>query len=88
MQFLEYGTIQTKHHIKQNSIITMRDVEALNIVRKNSNVSVSLSSEGISITFSAKALQDGKLNDIITIQKQNKKRLKAKVVGKNRVEIR
>jgi len=80
--------IQAKHHIKQNTIVTVRDIEPLSLVKRDSNVNVSLISNGISITFGAKALQDGKLNDIITIQKSNKKRLKATVVGKNRVEIK
>jgi len=88
LQDIRRGTIQAKHHIKQNSVITLRDIEPLNIIKRDSSVNVNLSSRGISITFIAKALQDGKLNDIITIQKNDGKRLKARVVGKNRVEIR
>ena len=88
LQKLQKGTLQTKHHIKKNRIITFRDMVALDVVKRGSSVSVNLSSDTISITFIAKALQDGKLNDIITIQKSNGKRLKAKVIGKNRVEIR
>ncbi|MCD6433601.1 MAG: flagellar basal body P-ring formation protein FlgA, partial [Sulfurimonas sp.] len=88
LQDIQRGTVQTKHHIKKDSVITLRDMEALSIVKRDSRVSVSLTSNSISISFVAKALQDGKLNDIITIQKSNKKRLKARVVGKNRVEIR
>ncbi|MFT5662515.1 MAG: hypothetical protein ACI9TV_003172, partial [Sulfurimonas sp.] len=33
------------------------------------------------------ALEKGRLNDTITIEKKNFKRLKARVVGKNKVEI-
>ena len=87
LQDVRRGTIQTKHHIKQNNIITLRDIEPLSIIKRDSMVNVNISSKGISITFIAKALQDGKLNDIITIQKNNGKRLKARVIGKNRVEI-
>lgn len=79
---------QAKHQIKIDKIITIRDIEGLDLVHKNSQVSVSLNNAGIYITFSAKALQNGKLGDIITIQKQDLKRLKAKVIGKKRVELR
>lgn len=88
IQELEKGTFQTKRHIKQNKILTIRDIETLNIVKRNSNINVSLNNKEISITFSAKALQDGKLNDIITVQKLNGKRIKVRVIGKNRAEIR
>lgn len=88
LQDIRRGTIQTKHNIKKDTLITLRDIQPLSIVRRGSRVSVSLTSNSISISFIAKALQDGKLNDIITIQKSNKKRLKARVIGKNRVEIR
>ena len=42
----------------------------------------------MAINFSAKALQSGKLNDIISVRKRDGKRLKVRVVGKNRAEIR
>jgi flagella basal body P-ring formation protein FlgA len=88
LQNTQNKKIEAKHRIKRDSIITTRDIKTLDIVKKDSNVNVTLSQGEISITFSAKALQDGKLNDINTIQKRNRKRLKARVVGKNRVEIR
>jgi len=87
LQKITQAKLQSKHHIKQNTILTLRDIETLNLVKRDSTVGVSLDSGGLSITFSAKALQDGKLNDIITIQKSDGKRLKARVVSKHRVEI-
>lgn len=87
IQKLQQGMLQSKHHLKVGSIITSRDVEQLSIVRRGSNVSVILDEKNIAISFSATALQDGKLDDTITIQKNDRKRLKAKVIGKNRVEI-
>lgn len=88
IEVLEANALQSKHHIKKNKIITSRDIETLNVVKKNSYVNVSLDSLNMSISFSAKALQDGKVGDTITIQKSDLKRLKVKVIGKNRVEIR
>ena len=84
----QLGSIQIKHNTKQNSIITMKGVETLNLIRKGSFISVNLQNKNINISFSAKALQNGKLNDIITVQKSSGQRLQAKIVGKNRVEIK
>lgn len=85
---LKKDTYQTKRQIKADKVLTTRDIETLNLVHKNSQVSVGLYDSGIYITFSAKALQNGKLGDIITIQKSDLKRLKVRVVGKKKVEIR
>jgi len=84
---LEKDTLQSKRTIKENTILTLNDVEYLDLVHKNAQVSANFFNRGIYITFSAKALQNGKLGDIITIQKSDLKRLKAKVIGKERVEI-
>ena len=84
----QLGSIQIKHNTKQNSIITMKGVETLNLIRKGYFISVNLQNKNINISFSAKALQNGKLNDIITVQKSSGQRLQAKIVGKNRVEIK
>lgn len=81
------NTTQSKRKLKVDSIITLRDVETLNLVKKGSNVSVTFNDKNINISFAAKALQNGKLNDIISVQKRNKKRLKVRVVAQNRVEI-
>lgn len=87
IQKLQANMLESKHHIQEASIITLRDVEQLSIVKRDSIVSVILDEKNIAISFAAKALQDGKLGDTITIEKNDKKRLKAKVIGKNRVEI-
>ncbi|WP_294963150.1 flagellar basal body P-ring formation chaperone FlgA [Sulfurimonas sp.] len=87
IEILDANTLQSKRHIKKNKILTSRDVEILNAVKKNSTVNVSLDSLNMSINFNAKALQDGKIGDIISVQKRDLKRLKVKVIGKNRVEI-
>ena len=79
---------QSKRNLKVDTIITLRDIETLNLVRRGSHVSVNFKDNSINISFSAKALQNGKLNDIITIEKRNKKRLKVRVIGKNRVEVK
>ena len=87
IQKLQQSMFQSKHQIREGTVITARDIEQLSIVKRDSIVSVILDEKNIAISFGAKALQDGKLDDTITIQKNNKQRLKAKVIGKNRVEI-
>ena len=87
IQKIDKSTLQAKNHIKKESIISDRDVISLCIVKKNTSVVVTLDSSNIFITFSAKALQDGRYGDTIKIKKSNGKRLNALVVGKNKVEI-
>ncbi len=84
----QINTTQIKRHFKKDAIITIKDIQELNIVKKDSRVLVTLKNKNINISFSAKALQNGKLNDIITVKKNNGKKIKAIIVGKNRVEVR
>ncbi|MCK4736985.1 MAG: flagellar basal body P-ring formation protein FlgA, partial [Sulfurimonas sp.] len=86
IQSIKINSLQSKHHIPKGRILTIRDVEALSVIKKNSFVNVSLHSDNMAITFSAKALQDGKVDDIIRVQKSDGKRFKVKVTGKNRAE--
>ena len=85
---IEQNSIQSKHNIKADNLITSRDVEKLDMVKRNATVSVSMNSYNINISFAAKALRAGKLGDIIMVEKRDKKRLKVVVIGINRVEIR
>ncbi len=84
----DLNSVQSKNNIKENSIITIKDIEKLDIVEKGSSVNVSMNSKYIAISFIAKALKSGKLNDTITVQKSNGKRFRVQIIGKNRVEIR
>ena len=87
IQDIENTTLQAKRHIPKNKILTLNDVELLNVVKKNSMINVNMLSSGIAITFSAKALQDGKVNDIINVQNSNEKILKVRVIGNNIAEV-
>lgn len=88
IQNLDAKALQSKHNIKKDEIITTRNVEILSLIKRDSFVDVSLNSKNMSISFSAKALQDGKLGETITVQKSDGKRLKVRVIGKNRAEMR
>ncbi len=87
LQTIHSSTLQAKNHIKKDKTLTIRDVVQLDVVKRNSMVVVVLNNSNISITFNAKALQNGKNGDIINIQKSDGKRLRARVIGRNRVEI-
>ncbi|QOY53271.1 flagellar basal body P-ring formation chaperone FlgA [Candidatus Sulfurimonas baltica] len=87
IQNVTKGLFQSKRHISENKILTIRDVETFNIVKRDSLINVSLKSNHMTISFSAKALQDGKENDIIRVQKNNGTRVKVRITGKNRAEM-
>lgn len=78
---------QSKRKLPVDSVIYIRDTEALTLVKRDSMVNVNFTDSGLSISFSARALQNGKLHDIITIEKRDKTKLRVRVIGKNRVEM-
>ena len=80
-------TLQSKHRIKAGKLLTSRDVSKLFLVKRGSNVNLFLDSTNLSISFSAKAMQNGCYGDTITVMKSDGKRLKAKVVAKHKAEV-
>jgi flagella basal body P-ring formation protein FlgA len=88
IQSIQKDSFESKYHISKDKILTIRDVKTLSVVKRNSFITVNLYSDNMAITFGAKALQDGKVNDIISVQKNNGKRFKVRVIGKNKAEIR
>ena len=86
---LEFKALQYRLKKKRSKgmILSVDDVEPVPLVRRHQSVQVELRSGGVLIEFSAIAGKDGGLFDIIPIQKADGKRLRAKVIGKNRVEM-
>ncbi len=82
------NTSQAKRNLKAGKILTIRDIQSLDLVKKNAHVSVSLKNGNINISFFAKALQNGKLQDIITAQKTNRQKIRVRIIGKNMVELK
>ena len=76
-----------RRSIRENEPIVDRYLEPLPIVLKGSKVSVQVENESVIVEFIGTATQEGALYDIITIEKSDKKRAKAKVIGENRVEL-
>ncbi len=87
LQKIDKSAARLKKRLQKGKIIYEHDVEALPSVLKNKPVYVRLTDGNVHLEFQAKSLQDGKIGDMISIQKKDKTRLKAKVVGKNLVEI-
>jgi len=88
LQNMLKGTVQSTHNIKQGTILTARDAQGLYLVKRGSNVNVTLSSSNLAISFSAEALQNGRFADIITVMKRNGKKVKVRVTGKRTAEVR
>jgi len=88
LQTIKKGTLESKHKIKAGTILTQRDVQGLYLVKRGSNVNVALNSSTLSISFSAKALQDGRYGDSVGVQKSNGTKIKVFVTGKHRAEVK
>ncbi len=76
-----------RSNLKEGQLITLRNIEPLPLVLKNEKVTVEVRNDTVIVEFTATATQEGQLYDIITIQKSDGKRSKAKVIGENRVEL-
>lgn len=79
---------QSKNQLRENQIITLKDIESVILVKRGESVSVKIDDEEVSLSLGAEALKDGRLGDIISVKKSDGKQLKVKVIGQNRVEIR
>ncbi len=79
--------LQTKRNISKNKTLTYRDVEELSAVQKGANINIVFKNNGFNISFAARAIQEGKMGQIITVKKNNGKRFKVKVIGKNKAEM-
>lgn len=73
--------------LQEDTPITDRHIEPKPIVLRDSKVSVQVRSESVVVEFIATAMQEGALYDIITIEKADKKRVRAKIIGDNTVEL-
>ena len=73
--------------IREDEPILDRYLEPIPLVLRGSRVSVQVENGRVIVEFIATATQEGALYDIITIEKSDKKRAKAKVIGENKVEL-
>jgi flagella basal body P-ring formation protein FlgA len=87
IQKVQNAGLQSKHNIKKETILTTRDVQALQLIKRGSMVNIMLKSRNMAISFSAQALQNGVLGDVIKVKKNNNKIIKIKVIARNRGEV-
>ncbi|MFK5937375.1 MAG: flagellar basal body P-ring formation chaperone FlgA [Sulfurimonas sp.] len=85
---IKKSTLQSKYRIKKGTILTTRDISPLYLIKRGSSVNVSLDSSNLSISFSAKAVQNGCLGDIISVVQSNGKKIKVRVTAHHSAEVR
>jgi len=88
LQEVQRSTLQAKTKIKIDKVLTKRDVIGLNLVRRGSNVNISIIDQNMAVSFTAKAHQNGRYGQTITVVNKNGSKIKVIVTGKNRAEIR
>ncbi len=88
LQIVPYRKYEARHRIKQGAILTKYDILGLELVKRGESVNVTTQDGTISISFQAKADQNGRLGDTIRVINMHGKRINAVVIGRNRAEIR
>lgn len=76
-----------RSNLKAGQPLTIRNIETVPPVLRNEKVIVEVQNDAVIVEFGAVATQEGQLYDIITIQKNDGSRAKAKVIGEHRVEL-
>lgn len=87
IQTLKAHSLEAKHRLQAESILTKRDVTGLYLVKRGSKVMVSFNNGGIIISFTAEAVTSGRFGETITVLKSNDKKIKVRVSGQNRAEM-
>lgn len=87
LQNLSENQTQAKHNIPKETILTVRDIVELSVIKKDAQVTINISKDDLALTTTAKALEDGKIGDIIKVQNSSKKNFKVKVIGINMAEL-
>ncbi|MEJ2373781.1 MAG: flagellar basal body P-ring formation chaperone FlgA [Sulfurimonas sp.] len=88
LQTVEESTLELTHSMKKGEIITTRDIQPLDLIKRDANVNVALQNGSIVITFAARALQDGCLGDTIFVENSKGKKIKVIVTGRNRAKVK
>ncbi len=84
LEKLQPNSLQASRYLKKETLLTHKDVRALFLVKKGENINIFYKSGGISISFSAKAMQNGIFNDIIKAKNSSGKTIQVKIIGRKR----
>lgn len=79
--------MRLKKRLAKGKILYLNDMQRLPSVLKGKNVSVRFTSGQVHLEFQATCLEDGHIGDEVNIKRKDGKRLKAKVINTNLVEI-
>lgn len=88
LQTIEESTLELKRSMKKGEIITTRDIQPLELIKRDANVNVALQNGSIVISFTARALQDGCIGDTIFVENSKGKKIKVIVTGRNRAKVK
>ncbi len=77
----------TKHKISKGEIITTKDLMSRPDVKRGDELEAFLYSSGVVANFSVKAMQKGRIGDIIRVKKDRSKSFKARITSSTSVEI-
>lgn len=87
LQNLKVNSLEAKHNLKKDMLLTSRDVRGLYLIKRGEMVNITLKNNGLDISFSAKALTSGRAGDRISVIRNDQKKIQVRVVGKNRAEM-
>lgn len=82
------STVEAKRPLQKDRPITKRDVRPKTIVKRGAIVNVKLREDNILINFTATALSNGRMGDTIFIERDDASKLKAQVIGENKVQLK
>ena len=85
---LPKGQYEAKHRLKKSTLLTKRDITNLYLIKRGSQVNVTLEDGGVTITFSGRAIENGRYGDTIAIREKNNKKIYVIVTGKNRAKVK
>jgi len=85
---LSAGSLQAKYFLKKGKYINTRDIRSLFLVRRGTTVNVSLDNSNMSISFVAKAIQNGSYGDIIQVINHKGRKIKVMITGRHQAEVR
>lgn len=83
----ELGSLRNKINLRAGDILFEEYLEPMPIIKNGGVVSAKYEREGVSISFDAKARQEGAEGELISIITNDKKIFKAKVVNYSTVEV-
>ena len=82
------GEQRVNKRLVAGRILYKDDVEQLPEVTKGTQVYAQMINGLVHLEFQAKALSDGRKGELIYVEKNDGQRIKTKVIGKNRVEVK